>query len=191
MPQVNNLNDEIIFIHCHSRERSSYRTFAVAPGIHFMEINFKSFLKGKVVIVGIGHPLRGDDALGPSLVKRLEGHLDALCIDAGSAPENYLGKIIKAAPDVVLFIDAVDLNKEPGFYQILEQEEILKAGFTTHDLSPRMLIEYLTKETKARIYLLGIQPKDIELGQGLSAPVQKALSKLELSICFPPPCGEG
>ena len=59
-----------------------------------------------MVIVGIGHPLRGDDALGPSLVKRLDGHLDALCIDAGSAPENYLGKIIKASPDVILFIDA-------------------------------------------------------------------------------------
>ena len=144
-----------------------------------MKINFGRLLKGKVVIVGIGHPLRGDDALGPCLVKRLEGHLDALCIDAGSAPENYLGKIIKASPDVVLFIDAVDFNKEPGYYKILEKEEILKTGFTTHDLSPRMLIEYLTGETQARIYLLGVQPKDLRMGQELSAPVQKALNELE------------
>ena len=136
-------------------------------------------LKGKVVIVGIGHSLRGDDALGPCLIKRLEGHIDALCIDAGSAPENYLGKIIKASPEVVLFIDAVDFNKEPGYYKVLEQEEILKTGLTTHDLSPRTLIEYLTGETRARIYLLGIQPKDLGIGQGLSAPVQKALSELE------------
>jgi len=141
--------------------------------------SLKELLKGKVVIVGIGHPLRGDDALGPCLVKRLEGHLDALCIDAGSAPENYLGKIIKASPDVVLFIDAVDFNKEPGYYEILGQEEILKTGFTTHDLSPRMLIEYLNGETKARIYLLGVQPKDLGMGQELSAPVQKALNELE------------
>ena len=132
-----------------------------------------------MVIVGIGHPLRGDDALGLCLVKRLGGNLDALCIDAGSAPENYLGKIIKASPDVVLFIDAVDFNKKPGFYKILEQEEILKTGFTTHDLSPRMLIEYLAGQTKAKIYLLGIQPKDLGLGQELSLPVQKALSELE------------
>jgi hydrogenase 3 maturation protease len=145
-----------------------------------MKINFGRLLKGKVVIVGIGHPLRGDDALGPCLVKRLEGHLDALCIDAGSAPENYLGKIIKASADVVLFIDAVDFNKEPGYYKILEQEEILKTGLTTHDLSPRMLIEYLAAETKARIYLLGIQPKDLGVGQELSEPVQKAISEIEL-----------
>ena len=138
-----------------------------------------NLLKGKVVIVGIGHPLRGDDALGPCLVKRLEGHLDALCIDAGSAPENYLGKIIKASADVVLFIDAVDFNEKPGFYKILGQEEILKTGLTTHDLSPRMLIEYLIAGTKARIYLLGVQPKDLEVGQKLSEPVQKALSELE------------
>ena len=144
-----------------------------------MKINFKHLFKGKVVIVGIGHPLRGDDALGPSLVKRLDGHLDALCIDAGSAPENYLGKIIKASPDVILFIDAVDFNKEPGFYKILEQEEILKTGFTTHDLSPKMLIEYLSTETKAKMYLLGIQPKDLELGGQISLPVQEALGELE------------
>ena len=140
----------------------------------------------KVVIVGIGHPLRGDDALGPCLVKRLEGHIDALCIDAGSAPENYLGKIVKASPDVVLFIDAVDFSQEPGYYKILEQEEILKTGFTTHDLSPRMLIEYLTTETKAKIYLLGIQPKDLELGGEISAPVQKALTELEGLLCMKP-----
>ena len=144
-----------------------------------MKINFQRLLKGRVVIVGIGHPLRGDDALGPCLVKRLEGQIDALCIDAASAPENYLGKIIKASPDVVLFIDAVDFSREPGYYQILEQEEILKTGLTTHDLSPRMLIEYLTKETQARIYLLGVQPKDLGLGQEISPVVQKALSELE------------
>ncbi len=145
-----------------------------------MEIGFGHLLKGRLVIIGIGHPLRGDDALGPCLVKRLaEAKLDALCIDAGSAPENYLGKIIKASPDVVLFIDAVDLNREPGFYKILEKDEILKTGFTTHDLSPRMLIEYLTTETKARIYLLGIQPKDLGLGQELSLPVEKTLRELE------------
>ena len=144
-----------------------------------MKINFERFVKGRLVIVGIGHPLRGDDALGPCLIKLLEGHVDALCIDAGSAPENYLGKIIKASPDVVLFIDAVDFNKEPGYYKILKQEEILKTGFTTHDLSPKILIEYLAEETRARMYLLGIQPKDLGLGQPLSAPVQKALSELE------------
>ena len=132
-----------------------------------------------MVIVGIGHPLRGDDALGPCLIKRLEGHIDTLCIDAGSAPENYLGKIIKASPDVVLFIDAVDFSQEPGYYKILEQEEILKTGFTTHDLSPKMLIEYLAAETQAKIYLLGIQPKDLGIGQELSLPVQKTLTELE------------
>jgi len=149
-------------------------------------INFQLLLKGNVVILGIGHPLRGDDALGPCLVKRLQGHMDALCIDAGSAPENYLGKIIKASPDVILLVDAVDFHQEPGYYKILGQEEILKTGFTTHDLSPRMLIEYLTTQTKAQIYLLGVQPKDLELGQELSWPIQKVLTELEGLLCMKP-----
>lgn len=147
-----------------------------------MENVFKNILKGKVVIVGIGNTLKGDDAFGPLLADMLNGKTNALTINAGSAPENYTGKILKENPDTVLLVDAVHLEKQAGQYEILEREDILKSGFTTHDLSPRMFMDYLEKRTKAKIYMLGVQPEKISLGDEMSEPVKRALEKIAKEI---------
>ncbi len=138
----------------------------------------KDILKGKVVIVGIGNVLKGDDGFGPALIERLNGKMNALCIDAGTAPENYTGKIVKAEPDTILLVDAAHLDLEPGRYRILKPDEILKSGFTTHDMSPRMFMEYIGSRTKAAIYMLGIQPEKISLGDEMSETVKKTLDEI-------------
>ena len=147
-----------------------------------MENVFKNILKGKVVIVGIGNTLKGDDAFGPLLADMLNGKTNALTINAGSAPENYTGKILKENPDTILLVDCVHLGKKPGQYEILAREDILKSGFTTHDLSPRMFMDYLEKRTKAKIYMLGVQPEKISLGDEMSEPVKRALEKIAKEI---------
>ena len=151
--------------------------------------SFKNILKGKVIIVGIGNILRGDDGLGPVFIERLilrlqegaklKGKMELVCFDAGTTPENYAGKIIKEKPGTILIVDALHLGKNPGDYEILKKEDIAKCGLTTHDLSPNMFIDYLEKETKANIYMLGVQPEAIKMNTGLSEPVIQALNKIE------------
>lgn len=143
-----------------------------------MKDKLKSILKGKVVIVGIGNIIRGDDGFGPVLIEAIKGNTKAVCLDAGSAPENYIGKIIKEKPDTVLIIDAVHLGRDPGEYEILEKDDIIKCGFTTHDISPAMFMECLTKETEAGIYMLGVQPKTIELGSEFSPSLKQTLGEV-------------
>ena len=147
-----------------------------------MENIFKDILKGRVVIVGVGNLLKGDDGLGPALVQRLRDRVSAVCIDAGTAPENFTGAIKKEAPDTVLIVDAADLGKAPGQYQLLEKEDIARIGFTTHDISPAMLMGYLQSETKSRIYMLGIQPEKIDFEERLSQPVRKAIEETTKQI---------
>ena len=132
-----------------------------------MKTIFMYILKGKVVIVGIGNIMKGDDGFGPELIKRLKGKIKAVCIDAGPAPENYTKTIAKESPDTILLVDAADLHLPSGRYEILKREDILKSGFTTHDISPRMFIEYLESQTGAKIFLLGVQPQNISLGDEL------------------------
>lgn len=126
--------------------------------------------------------MKGDDGLGPALIERLKGKVKAVCIDAGNSPENYGGKIAKESPDTILLVDAIHLDLEPGRYEILKPHDILKSGFTTHDISPRMFIKYLESQTKADIYLLGIQPQNISLGGEMSETVKKTLDKIEILI---------
>jgi hydrogenase 3 maturation protease len=157
----------------------------LSPRSHSFALNFtvkkrlRKILKGKVVIVGVGQVIRSDDGLGALLVNRLKSRVRAVCIEAGSAPENYVGKVIKEDPDTILLIDAVHLDRAPGAWEILEEQDIIKSGFTTHDLSPALLIEYLKNNTKAEIFLLAIQPQNLSLGGGISEAVQKRLDQAE------------
>ena len=143
-----------------------------------MKINLKDILKGKVVIVGIGNIMRGDDGFGPALIENLAGKVNAACIDAGTAPENYLGKVAKEKPDTILLADAVHLDLAAGEYEILRKSEILNHGLTTHDISPSMLIEFLEKETDADVYLLGVQPEDISFGSEMSKRIKRSVSEI-------------
>jgi len=130
------------------------------------------------VFVGIGNPLRGDDAFGPELVSRIQGKVRAVCLDVGTAPESYAGKIAREKPGTIVLVDAVHLGKAPGAYELLEKDDILETGFTTHDLSPHLLIDYLEKETGAAVYLLAAQPETLEMGSEMSGPVRETLDRL-------------
>ena len=142
----------------------------------------KDVLKGKTVIVGLGNVLRGDDGLGPTLVERLGKRLDTPCIDAGGGLERYIGKIARENPETVLFIDAVHLGQEPGAFEFLEPDDLLKAGISTHDLSPGFMLDMFRRMIKGSILLLGVQPQNLSIGEGISGTVMKTLRVLEEKI---------
>ena len=143
---------------------------------------FADILKGKVVIVGIGNVLKGDDGVGPILSERLGTVLDIPCINAGSTPENYIGKITRESPDTVLFIDAAHLDRPAGSFDILNSTELLHTGFSTHDISPGFYLEMLQSQIPGRIFLLGIQPEQTTLGMSLSPTVAITLNFLQMRI---------
>lgn len=137
-------------------------------------------LKGKTVILGIGNTLRRDDGAGPKVIERLREAQNCrhLLIDAGTAPENFTGVIVKEMPDTVIIIDAADMGGNPGEYSLLKKDEILKQGFSTHNMSPDLFIGYLERFTKANIYMIGIQPADTSFGEGLTKEVEVAVEKI-------------
>jgi hydrogenase 3 maturation protease len=143
-----------------------------------MNNSFKDIFKGRTVFVGIGNELRSDDGIGPLVIERLRDRVDCTCINAGQVPENSFGAIVKEQPDTVVIIDAVQLFMKPGSYQLLKEEDILKTGFSTHTLSPAVFMQYLREASDADVYLLGVQPRSTELGQGLTAPLEDSLDEL-------------
>ena len=147
-----------------------------------MENIFLPILQGKSVIVGIGNSLRGDDGFGPALIEQIQGKVGFICIDAGSAPEKFLGVIVKEEPDTILFVDTADVDLEPGQYRILEPVDIVKCGLTTHDMSSRMLIEFLETQTKANILMLGVQPQHLSLGEAMSQCLNETLDEIQMLI---------
>jgi hydrogenase 3 maturation protease len=108
----------------------------------------QSRLAGKrVVILGVGNSLRGDDAVGSALAEKLHGHINAIVLNAGDAPEDYLGRIIAARPDVVVIVDATETGSEPGSVALIEPEQLPETSFSTHTLSLGMLATIVTGGT--------------------------------------------
>jgi hydrogenase 3 maturation protease len=139
----------------------------------------KERLEGKIVIVGMGNPLKGDDGLGPYLIKRLKGKVEAHLINGEIAPENYVGKISSLEPDTILVIDACDLGWAPGEIGLLDIDKIENSGYSTHNTSPSVFMNYLKGTTGADVFMLAVQPEKVGLGEGISAPVKRALKKIE------------
>ncbi len=135
----------------------------------------------KVVLAGIGNPIRTDDYVGLKIVENLLGKLppSVLLIEAETVPESYLGDIEEFHPTHVLLIDAAVLGYKPGEASLVDAEKIAAtAAVTTHLLPLRVFCDYITQASGAKIALLLIEPKSMEFGEGLTAPVQAAAERL-------------
>ncbi|HOX54542.1 MAG TPA: hydrogenase 3 maturation endopeptidase HyCI [Candidatus Omnitrophota bacterium] len=140
--------------------------------ISTIEKNLGEALKGKVIILGIGNPLRKDDGFGSLLAVRLQGKVSALVIDAKSTPENHLNKIIEEAPDTILILDAADFKGNPAEMRVLDPREASNLQyFSTHNLPLNLIVEFLEHNCQANIVFLALQPKSIGFGEDVSPEV--------------------
>lgn len=140
---------------------------------------------GRTVYLGIGNILRGDDGIGPRLAAKLSG-MGMKAVDAGTVPENHIRSMARLEPDTVIIIDAVHLERDPGSVELLEKEDIAGGtGFTTHTLSPVLVMERLEAETGAEVLLLAIQPRDLGFGVPMSREMEELLVTLPEILARP------
>ena len=141
----------------------------------------KKFLEDykKLVVLGIGNEIRGDDSLGSVIAQRLskffDGRGDVVVFDGGTVPENYTSLIRRENPTHIILVDAVDMKKKPGFVRIVKKEEIASYNISTHAMPLSFLIRYLESTTDAKIILMGIQPKNLDISQTISKEVEESI----------------
>ncbi len=137
-------------------------------------------LRGKrTVILGVGNPLQGDDAIGPTLVDLLHGRIDATLIYGGEVPENYLGSIRAAQPEVVLIIVALELGAEPGTLAVLDADRLRASENFTRNPGLAFLVVMIQDGTGSEVILAGIQPECTTFATEMSPPVRQTLHNLE------------
>ena len=141
-------------------------------------ISLKNILKGKVVMLCIGNIECGDDGAGPYFAKMIKDKVPYEIIDAGVAPENWTGVAVRLKPDTIIIVDAICFEGEPGDVRIFSGEDLRSGKISTHDVSPKLLIEYLKKSTNADIHILGIKQESNKLGDGISPCVKSSLDNL-------------
>jgi hydrogenase 3 maturation protease len=129
----------------------------------------------RVVVAGIGNPIRRDDFVGVKIVQNLHGKVSkAVClIECETVPESFMEEIVDFKPSHTLLVDAAVLGLKPGEARLVFPEQV--AGFpavTTHVLPLRIFCEYIAKMSGAKIALLLVEPEDTGFGEDLTAKVQ-------------------
>lgn len=132
-------------------------------------------LQGKTVIFTVGNLLKGDDGFGPVLASRIKDKVPTV-IDGGISPENFVHSIIREAPDTILVIDAADFKGKSGQARIFAPEEIAHLGyFSTHSFPITFILKFLQEKCRnAKVIFLGVQPKSVRFGEGLSQEMEEA-----------------
>lgn len=139
----------------------------------------------KVVIAGIGNPIRMDDFVGVKIAQDLRGKVSSnvVLIECETVPESFIQQIVDFNPTHVLLIDAAGLGLEPGESRLVKPEQLTTSpAFSTHMLPLRIFCGYISDATKAKIALLLIEPKKTEFGEELSTEVEAAARNISRNL---------
>ena len=144
----------------------------------------------KVLIAGMGNDLCRDDGFGIAVVRRFAaGQIprDVKVIESGIGGIALVQELIDGY-DMLVIVDAVDRDGEPGTVYTLEMHvpwvndlsDGARADFTAdmhYTVPSKALILARALGVLPRlVYLLGCQPADQELGMGLSMQVEKGVT---------------
>jgi len=131
----------------------------------------------RVVVVGVGNTLRGDDGVGVLVARRLaEKGFKGKVIVAGPNPELFIRNIASAKPDLTVFVDAVDAGLEPGSIVVspLTGTGTAFPPLSTHAIPLPMLAALLGSKS----YLIGIQVEKTDFCSRMSPRVREAAETL-------------
>lgn len=128
-----------------------------------------------VVVLACGNPSRGDDALGPLLLDRLQAWLDASGRAVGVELIGDFQLQVEHALDLVgrqlvLFIDAGQQTPAPFVFRRLRADAA--SAYSTHALSPEALLAVLPRidqQAPPPAFVLCVRGETFVLGEGLSA----------------------
>jgi len=135
-----------------------------------------------LVVFGVGNESRGDDALGPLLLRRLEASLPAGARVVADFQLQVEHAMDLAGVKLALFIDAACGLEAPFAFH-----EIAPGGTPSafsHAISPQAVLEvYARVEGRAPppAFVLGLRARRFELGE---PPSEQALADLESAAGF-------
>ena len=124
----------------------------------------------KIVIAGIGNPIRSDDYVGLKIVEGLRGRVsgNVLLLECETVPESFLSDIEEFNPTHVLLVDAAFLGLKPAEASLIDADALTAdSAISSHVLPLRIFCDYVKQATGAKVALLLVEPVSMEFGEGL------------------------
>ncbi|MFP3871874.1 MAG: hydrogenase maturation peptidase HycI [Candidatus Natronoplasma sp.] len=130
----------------------------------------------KKLLMGVGNDIRGDDAVGEMVAREFEAE-DWDVVDCGSVPENHIVMVEEDQYELVVIVDAAEMGLDPGEIRLVPREHLGVFTMSTHAMPLSMVMDFLEKKVD-EVFLIGIQPKDMALKEGMTSELDEAKKKM-------------
>jgi hydrogenase maturation protease len=137
----------------------------------------------KILIAGVGSPYRHDDGIGIKIIKILkeQNNPNFTLFDGGTDGFSLIDKLQEHEQAII--IDAVAMNADPGAVRVFSPNEaklhVQNDALSTHGFGLAEMLNLVEElEIKTDIKVIGIQSKDISLGEGLSDVVSSQIPRV-------------
>jgi len=161
------------------------------------------YVKKRVLILGVGNTLFGDDGFGPAaadyLLKNCEIPEDVCVMDVGIGAGDVLFTVAlsQEKPEKIIVFDAVDVKRKPGEIFELSIDDLPAnkiTDFSLHLFPATNLLKELRDQMKVDVVILACQAERIpdSVSPGLSDSVEQALPKaaeMALKLARKSACG--
>lgn len=142
-----------------------------------------SYNKPKILIIGVGNPFRSDDGIGPAIIKILqaENNPDFVLVDGGTDGLALLDQLAEYEKSII--IDAVQMLEAPGVVKSFTPAEakikIKSDVLSTHGLGLAETLKLVDElNIKTKIKIIGIQPQNVDFGDGLSDEIKNQIPQI-------------
>jgi coenzyme F420 hydrogenase subunit delta len=150
-------------------------------------------LKKRIVVLGIGNSLFGDDGFGPATVQLILRSLtlpaDVCILDVGTAVMPVLLDILLSdlGPQRLIILDTIDLGRRPGELVRVSVEQLPQTRsdlFSFHSFSARKVLQELKDQKDLEVTILACQAQRVpsEIEEGLSKPVEDAVQRAARTV---------
>jgi hydrogenase maturation protease len=150
-----------------------------------------------ILIAGMGSELQRDDAFGLAVVRRLidagvPEHAEVY--EAGTAGIGLVQQLYDGY-ECLIIVDAADRDGEPGTLYLLEPDIQPMNDYSGEDQQALLSDMHYTVPTRVltlahalgilppKVFILGCQPADLDLGMELSPPVAAAVDEAVRVAC--------
>ena len=140
---------------------------------------------GRALVLGLGHPLRGDDGIGPAVLEavRATGQASVTTTLWPAHEGDLLDALLADTWDQVVVVDAAEIGAAPGEWTRLEGSGSIgelgaRAGTHHTGLLEALAMSRALGRRPARLTILAVQPASVAWRPGLSEPVARAVPRL-------------
>ncbi|MFU8840051.1 MAG: hydrogenase maturation protease [Nitriliruptoraceae bacterium] len=140
------------------------------------------------LVLGVGHPDRGDDAAGPLVASALAALQGVVARSVSSDPSAILTEPLWDTADRVVLIDTVRTGRRPGTVHRWAGQRLLDhlpaTGGGTHDLGVATTLHLAAALDRlpADLVVIGIEGSCFEVGDPPSRPVRHAITMVSVAL---------